>query len=328
MHCSLLLNNECRIFLIFKIELEQVVDSLETMRIFIAVVEQRGFSKAAAVKGLPKATVSTAIQRLETRLNTQLLHRTTRQVALTTDGEVFYQRCLDLVSEADDMYGMFLQKTNISGKIRVGLPLRLASMFLFPKLSEFLSSHPDIDVEVSTTDRYADIVSEGIDCVIRVGTLADSNLIAKPLGELHLITCASPDYIEQYGMPTSLYDLQQHYLVSYSPTLNTKNDTWEYMVGSKVREVSLSSRVTVDNTEAYLQACLNGFGLIQVPFASVHHLLSSGQLVRVMAEFNTEPMPVSLLYAQRQNVPRRVRVFMEWLSDNIDVYLKELQAAF
>lgn len=291
------------------------MNTLEAMGIFIRVTEMASFTQAASSLGLPKASVSGAVKQLENLLGTQLLHRTTRKVQLTQDGLSFYERGKDLLADMDELQSMFQHgDAEISGRLRVDMSGGVAKNIVIPQLASFLEAHPHIELELSSTDRRVDVVREGFDCVLRVGTLADSSLVARPVGRFRLVNCASPAYLKRYGTPKSLDDLARHRLVSYVPLLGARSGGWEYMEGKESRNLEMACALTVNNAESYQAACLAGLGLIQAPEAGVRHLIKEGKLREVLPQFQATPMPVTLLYANRRHLPSRVRVFMEWLA--------------
>ena len=184
------------------------MDKIHAMQLFIRVADLESFSRAAETLALPKGSVSRQIQALENRLGTQLLHRTTRRVSLTQDGMVYYERAKDLLANLDELDGMFQHDpSSISGRLRVDMPVGVARNLVIPKLPAFLQHYPGIELELSSSDRLVDVIREGFDCVVRVGTLKDSGLIARPLGKLSVINCASPDYLTRFGYPETLGDL-------------------------------------------------------------------------------------------------------------------------
>ena len=203
------------------------MNDLDAMRIFARVAELASFTRAAEDLGLPKASVSTAVQRLETHLGTRLLHRTTRRVELTQDGQLFYDRGRELLSDMDELQSMFRRSAeSLRGRLRVDMPTGTARNFIIPRLPEFLDAHPHLEIELSSTDRRVDPVREGFDCVLRVGTLGDSNLIARPLGAHRIVNCASPAYLQRYGTPRTLDDLAAHRLIHYVTTFGAKPPAW------------------------------------------------------------------------------------------------------
>lgn len=297
------------------------MNRIEAMRIFARVAELASFTKAADSLGLPKASTSTAVQQLEAQLGTQLLHRTTRRVQLTQDGQRFYERCKDVLADLDELGTMFQQAPQaLSGRVRVDTNSGVAK-HVIEHLPQFLREHPGIQVELSCSDRRVDVVAEGFDCVVRVGTLTDSSLIMRPLGQYRIVNCASPAYLAEHGVPQTLEDLAHHRLIHYVSVLGQRPPGFEYMEGSECRYVPMQGVLTVNSVEAYASGCAAGLGITQTPRAGVAHLLRSGGLVEVLPQYEAEPMPVSLLYAQRRNLSVRVQVFMEWLTNMLAPYL-------
>lgn len=291
------------------------MNQIEAMQVFVRVAELASFTQAANSLGLPKASISTAVQQLESWLGTQLLHRTTRKVQITPDGEAFYQRCVDVLADMDELQSLFQQTpATLTGRLRVDMPAGIATRLVLPRLPEFLAAHPQLQIELSSTDRKVDLVREGFDCVIRIGAQPDSSLMTKALGQLRQINCASPAYLAQYGTPQSLADLSQHRLIHYQTTLGAKLTGWEYFDGQNTQCITMAGSTSVNHSESYHAACLAGLGLIQSPEIGVRDLITSGQLIEVLAEYRPEPRPMSLLYAQRRHLSKRVQVFIAWLS--------------
>uniref|UniRef100_UPI003F802E5F LysR family transcriptional regulator n=1 Tax=Xanthomonas sp. 0924 TaxID=2835534 RepID=UPI003F802E5F len=301
---------------------DQSMDTLESLRAFLRVAELGSFTRAAETLGMPKASVSTAVQRLEASLGTQLLHRTTRRVQLTGDGTAFYQRSRDLLDDMDELQSMFQrERSQLRGRLRVDMSSGIARNFVIPALPTFLAQHPQLEVEISGTDRRVDVVREGFDCVLRVGTLEDTNLVARPLGVFRIINCASADYLARRGTPQRLDDLVHHDLVHYVPTLGQRSSGFEYRDGPAYQLLPMRGPVTVNNGDAYLAAALAGLGIIQAPASPLRPHLDSGALIELLAAIAPEPMPVTLLYAQRRHLPQRVRAFMDWVAEVMAPYL-------
>jgi DNA-binding transcriptional LysR family regulator len=223
------------------------MNRLEAMQIFVRVAELAGFTRAADSLGLPKASVSTAVQQLETSLGARLLHRTTRKVQLTQDGRVFYERCKDLLADMDELQTMFQQgEQALRGRLRVDMSSGVARNFVVPRLPQFLQAHPQIELELSSTDRRVDLVREGFDCVLRVGALGDVNLIARPLGRFRIANCASPAYLRAHGTPQTLEDLAEHQLIHYVPTLGSRSLGFEYPDGAGYSYLPMAGALTVN----------------------------------------------------------------------------------
>lgn len=300
------------------------MDRFETMKVYIRVSELASFSKAAESLGLPKATVSTAVQQLEAHLGTRLLHRTTRQVQMTQDGQMYFERCKDLLSDMEELESLFKKDArSISGRLRVDMPQGVAKNIVLPQLGKFLKQYPGIEVELSSTDRRVDLIAEGFDCVIRVGNLVDSGLIARSLGKLAIINCVSPAYIKEFGEPKTVADLEKHYLVHYSTALGAKPEGFEYFDGDSFRSVQMKGRITVNNSDAYTAACLAGFGIVQVPAIGMKNNLENKAIIQVLPNLKAEAMPVSIIYPHRRNISKRVQVFMDWIAEIMKDYVSK-----
>ncbi len=190
-----------------------------------------------------------------------------------------------------------------------------------PRLPTFLHQYPGLELELSSSDRLVDLIREGFDCVVRVGTLKDSGLIARPLGKLTQINCASPQYLARFGYPESLEDLASHAVVHYAVNLGTRAQGFEVATDNGTQWVKTGGMLTVNSTETYHAACLAGLGIIQVPRVGVRDALRAGTLVEVLPQYRAEPLPVSLLYPHRRNLSRRVHLFMEWLTGVMKDYV-------
>jgi DNA-binding transcriptional LysR family regulator len=298
------------------------LNPLDSMQVFMRVAEQASFTRAAESLGLLKATVSQSVQHLENSLGTRLLHRTTRKVQMTLDGQLYYERCKELLADVESVQTMFQRSSEtLRGRLRVDMPSRLARSYVIPALPEFLRVHPQLEFELSTTDRLVDPIQEGFDCVLRVGTPRDPQLIARPVGQLQFINVASADYLRRRGTPRTLEDLSHHDLIHYVPVLGSRSEGFEYPVEGGFRQLPMSGGIVVNSSDAYHAACLAGLGLIQAPVIGLREELASGVMVEVLPQFRPEPMPVSLLYAHRRNLPKRVRVFMDWVAETLQPVL-------
>lgn len=300
------------------------MNQLEAMRIFVRVAEQSSFTRAADSLGLRKSSVSHAVQTLENALGARLLHRTTRRVQLTQDGQAYYERARELLTEFEELETLFQRSAEaLRGRLRVDMPSAMARKHVLPHLPAFLAAHPHLDLELSSTDRYVDVVREGFDCVVRAGTLGDNRLVARRLGAYRVVNCASPGYLAQHGVPHTLEDLAHHQLIHYVSTLGTRSPGFEYPDGSEYRTLSMPGVLTVNSADAYEHACLVGLGIIQAPAPGVREHLQSGALVQILPQYPAEPMPVSILYAHRRNLPRRVAAFMDWIALTMQAHLAE-----
>jgi DNA-binding transcriptional LysR family regulator len=300
------------------------MDKVYAMQLFTRVAELESFTRAAESLGLPKGSVSRQIQALENHLGTQLLHRTTRRVQLTQDGMVYYERAKDLLINLDELDGLFLHDpSTLSGRLRVDMPVAVAKNVVIPRLPAFVQQYPGIEIELSSSDRLVDVIREGFDCVVRVGTLKDSGLIARPLGKLSVINCASPDYLARFGYPETLEDLSGHAVVHYAVNLGTRPQGFELYRDNATQWIKTGGILTVNSTETYHAACLAGLGIIQAPRIGVREALRSRKLVEILPQYRAQPMPVSLIYPHRRNLSRRVHLFMEWLTDVMKAYVDQ-----
>lgn len=289
------------------------MDRFDTFRIFARVAESASFTKAADGLRLPRSTVSTAVQELEARIGARLLNRTTRSVSLTEDGKAFYERCMSLLGDLDEAETLFRQSTAPSGKLRIDVPGRIGRLIIAPALPDFFERYPDVEIEMGVADRPVDLVQEGVDCVIRVGTLSDSGLIARHISNLDVITCASPSYIARHGAPNRPSELGKHWAIGYASPASGRIEPWECMQDGRPQAITMRSRVTVSNAEAYIACCIAGLGLIQIPAYDVRDLVAQGHLRRVLARYHAAPMPISVLYPHRRQLSRRLQAFVDWV---------------
>ncbi|MDN6858993.1 LysR family transcriptional regulator [Pseudomonas sp. CAN2814] len=301
------------------------MERIEQYRIFIQVAELGSFIQASRVLKLPRATVSAAVQQLESGVGTRLLHRTTRRVSLTADGLQLLERARQLLQEYDEVDQLFqTHPQQVSGRLDVDVPSRIARRLLIPALPEFLRQYPRLQLGLGSTDRLIDPVGEGVDCVIRFGRLSNSSLVVRPLGQVLLVNCASPAYLAEYGHPQRPEELHNgHLCIGYTPLPGGQALPWEYTAEGREQSCQLPSRVIVNNVESYIASCCAGLGLIQVPLFDVQHLLDAGALVEVLAEHRPAPMPVSLLYPSRRQRSRRLAVFLDWFTAQIGPYLAQ-----
>lgn len=301
------------------------MDKLEQYRVFLQIAEMGSFIKAANALELPRASVSAALQQLESQLGVRLLHRTTRNVRLTPDGSQLLERIRELLALAEDIEQSTQGTSNqVSGRLKIDVPSRIARRLIAPALPPLLRRHPHLQLLLSSTDRAIDLVKEGVDCVLRVGTLSDSSLAARPLGNLALINCASPAYLREHGEPQQADDLEgNHWMIGYASPTSGREMPWEYVdENGEQCELRPASRVIVNNAENYIACCLAGLGLIQIPRFDVQHLLASGELVEVMPQQRAAAMPIALLYPHRRQRSRRLAVLIEWLEQLMAPHLE------
>ncbi|WP_321886989.1 LysR family transcriptional regulator [Paraburkholderia bannensis] len=296
------------------------MDRIDLFRVFVRVVVCANFTRAADTLGMPRSSVSAAIQELENRVGTRLLNRTTRKVTTTQDGAALYDRCLRLIADVEETENLFRSAdVSSAGTLRVDMPSRIGRLIVTPALPAFLDAYPQIDVEINATDRPVDLIEERIDCALRVGTLNESELIARPIGTLALINVASPAYLARHGTPRDPDDLAYHTPIGYASPASGRLAPWEWVDGDRTRTLAIKGRVTVNNAEAYIACCLTGLGLIQIPAYDVEAHIRAGELVEVLPGYRAPPMPVTLLYLHRQYLSRRFQVFADWFVELVRI---------
>ncbi|SDG76674.1 DNA-binding transcriptional regulator, LysR family [Vibrio xiamenensis] len=294
------------------------MDKIETMKRFVAVAQTGSFTSASEQLNVPKSAISTSVSRLEDHLNTRLLHRSTRRVSLTEAGERYYPQCLALLTELEGLETQFQgESAALSGVLKLDMPSRFFSTLVAPHLTDWFARYPDTQIRLLGADYRIDPIKEQVDCVIRAGKLQDSEMIARPLGEMTMLNCVSPSYIERFGTPLTLAHLSEHYVVDYAPSLRQPQLGFEYYADGQTHYVKTRSFISVSTTDAYLSACLNGLGIIQLPASGVEQQIRSGELIEVLSDYRCESMPIAALYPSRRQQPKRLSEFLNWLSSII-----------
>lgn len=287
------------------------MDRLDAMRLFTRVVDRRSFTQAAHDLDLPRSTATQVIQQLEERLGVRLLQRTTRTVRPTLDGEAYYRRCLAILDDIEDAEGAFLGAAP-RGMLRIEVQGTIARHFVLPGLPEFLERNPGIEIAMSESDRWVDVIREGVDCVLRYGALPDSDLIARRVTMLERITCAAPAYLERFGVPQTPEQLAAHRAVSLRAITTGAITPFEFLGTEGLYKVEVASPLSITGTESFRDAVLLGLGLAQMPVFHIARDLAEGRLVRVMADRKLPSAPVSILYPRSRQLSPRVRLFIDW----------------
>lgn len=294
------------------------MDRIDVMRLFVRIVERRSFAQAARDLQVPRPTATHAIQALEADLGVRLLERTTRTVRPTLDGLLYHERCVRLLADLDETESVF-RNAEPRGPLRVDLQGTLARFFVLPALPEFIARYPHIALSLSEGDRMVDLITEGVDCVLRAGTLQDSSLVGRRIATFPQATLASPAYLERFGSPASFEDLEGHRMVGYLASATGQPYPLEFDVDGREQEISLPHDLIVRGAEIYTAAGVAGLGLIQVPRYRVRDQVAAGMLVSVLDDCPPPPMEVSILYPQSRHLSSRVRVFIDWLAETFRV---------
>lgn len=292
------------------------MDKFQAMHVFTRIVETNSFSRASDSLEIPRGSVTRIIKELEAFLNVRLLNRTTRSLNLTSEGAAFYERCVRILAEVDEAESELAPHSRPPrGKLRVDMSGSIGKLLIVPALTDFHERYPDISITMGFGDRLVDLVQEGVDCVLRIGALEDSSLVARRIGQYHLVTAASPDYINRYGYPTSIEDLQEHFAVNYFSSRTGRMVNMNFHVDGSPLNVRLQSRLAANDGDAHLQCGLKGLGLIQVPRILAMPYLQRGELVEVLKEWSPEPLPISAVYPQSRHLSPQVRAFVDWVAE-------------
>ena len=290
------------------------MNKIQSYQVFKEVAEKLSFTKAAESLNLTRASVSLLIQGLEDELKTKLLHRTTRKVSLTPEGHAFLDKCIQILHDIDEAQSMFKHTPDgVKGKIRIGVSEAFAKNTLIPLLPKFLKEYPDIELELSTSDHFISLETENIDCTIRTGKIIEKGVVEETIGQVTCINCVSKSYIKDFGIPTSLDELDQHKLIQYVQNFSDKNKGFEYYDGKKIHLIKMPISIHVNSTISYKEACLAGLGIAQIPYIGVHKEIKKGELIEVLAQYKCEEFPLKIIYKENRLMNERLRVFIQWL---------------
>lgn len=288
------------------------MDLLDDMRIFVSAVEAMSFTGAAAKLGLSKQFVSRRISALEQSLGVRLLLRTTRRLAVTDLGQIYYaraRRILDDVEAAN--LAVSSQGERPRGNLRVSAPMSFGTMFLGSVIPSFLATYPDVTIELELNDRTVDIIGEGYDVAVRIGALADSSLIARAVAPMRMVTCASPRYLDAHGTPQTPEALREHALLPYG---HSQRVSWTYARDGHPVEIPVSGRLRVNNGELARDAAVEDLGLTFLPVFIVAPALLGGRLVTVLDDFAPPPTAIHVVYPQHRQASLVIRAFSEFLA--------------
>ncbi|MGR3341916.1 MAG: LysR family transcriptional regulator [Paracoccaceae bacterium] len=288
-------------------------DIFDGMFLFYKIVEQQGLSAAARVLGHTPSHVSKELARLEARLGTRLLNRTTRRISLTESGQAYYENSHRIVEDTRAVeYRLNALGDRPYGELRMSVPVIFAHGCFNAWLPEFLERYPDITLNIDISERRADMVSEGIDLLVRIGKLAPSELIARELFQTEGVTIASPAYLAKNGTPKHPNELQDHELIDFS--FGGPQQDWTY--SAPVLEpivVSVRSRVRCNDAQTEKSLVLAGCGITRLPKLACQGELASGALVTILTEFKSPPAAVNVIYASRTNLAAKIRAMIDFL---------------
>lgn len=294
------------------------MDKFSAMQAYVRVVEAGTFTKAADTLGLPKPTVTRLIQTLETHLQTKLLNRTTRRVTVTADGAAYYDRALRILSEMDELESsMSRAKANPRGRLRIDVGASVGQMLLIPALPDFHVRYPDIQIDLGVSDRPVDLVGENVDCVLRGGEITDQSLVARRIGEFHLILAATPDYLKRHGTPKHPNELEdgQHHVVNFFSHRTGRPYPFSFTKGGERIELTARHIVSVNDSSASLAAGLAGLGVVRTTTFQAQPHFASGALVPLLLDWCADSIPIHVVYPPNRHLSTKLRVFVDWAAE-------------
>ncbi|ARU59178.1 LysR family transcriptional regulator [Oleiphilus messinensis] len=291
------------------------MDSFGAYPVFVTVIEMGGFSPAAIKLGISKSAVSKRITQLEEHLGVKLLHRTTRKLSLTEAGEYFYHHARIASQAAQDAEDAVAQlQGDPQGRLRISIPMSFGRMYIAPIVPEFLRRYPKISLELVLDDKFTDLIGDGFDLAVRLGDLKDSSLVAKKLTYLRNILCASPEYLSANGIPVRLEDLKQHNCLAFSYSQDVRE--WYFSKNNVTRAIEISGNYQVNNSEALREAMIQGVGIGRLPSFVANPEIKAGRLVSLFDEYEMPGKSMYAVYSQRQFLPAKVRVFINFMAEN------------
>lgn len=290
------------------------MDRFKEMQAFAAVADAGSFVRAAEALQVSKTAVSRLIGDLEARLGVRLLHRTTRRLSLTAEGEVFHARCKALTADVEEAEAEVTARAGEAvGQLRLNVPVSFGLMHLAPLWPAFLQQHPKVTLDVTLADRIIDLVDEGYDLAVRIAQLPASSLVSRKIASTRLVLCASPDYLRRHGEPSHPADIARHTVFTY--TLLATGDTWNFEGPDGPVEVKVTPRLRSNNGDTCCAAALQHQGIVLQPSFMVSHHLRAGTLVEVLPQYRSLELGVYAVYASRRHVTPKVRVVIDFLVD-------------
>ena len=288
------------------------MDKFQEMQTFVGVIDAGSFVGASAALQLSKPAVSRYVAELESRLGVRLLHRTTRKLSLTPEGEVFYARCRELLGGVDEAEAEITSRSGeASGLLRVNVPFSFGLLHLAPLWVEFMAQHPKVTLDVTLADRVVDLVEEGFDLAVRIARLPNSSLVSRTLTSTRMVLCASPAYLHARGQPTHPSELASHDVLAYS--LFSMGEQWEFTGPEGVVSVKVTPRMRTNSGDTCRVAALRNQGMVLQPSFMVGPDLLAGTLVEVMPAWRSIEMGVYAVYPSRKFVSPKVRLMIEFL---------------
>jgi DNA-binding transcriptional LysR family regulator len=293
------------------------MDRFQEMRVFAAVVDAGSFVGAADVLNVSKAAVSRTVSELEGRLGVRLLHRTTRRLSLTADGDVFVARCRELLAGVEEAEAEITQRSGEAvGLLKVSAPVSFGVLRLGPLWGDFLAAHPRIELEITLSDRFIDLVDEGFDLAVRIARLEDSSLVSRRLSSTRMVLCASPRYLKAHGKPRHPSQLADHTVLAYN--LLAVGDTWQFDGPDDTVSVKVHPRMRTNSGDTCRAVALADRGIVLQPSFMVDDDLRAGTLVELMPEYRSHELGVYAVYPSRKHLLPKVRLLIDYLAGALE----------
>jgi len=294
---------------------ESTMQDLRTLSIFVRVAERRSFVRAAADLGITQSGVSNAISRLEDQLGVRLLARTTRRVSLTDDGAAFFERCRQSLAELEEAE-LVLKETRIkpTGRLRIDMPVSFGRLKVVPLLGPFQAQYPDLQLVVSFTDRYVDLVEEGIDVSVRFGVLQDSSLMARRLTQTQFRVVGAPSYLAEHGRPKTPDDLARHNCLAFTLRDSRLARDWRFARDGAESTLAPQGNMSFSDGAALCDAACAGYGLAQIHGYYIDNAVTAGKLEPVLEKFRPAIDPIWLVYPQTRHLSPKVRAFIDFMT--------------
>lgn len=291
------------------------MQDLRTLAIFVKVAERRSFVRAAAELGITQSGVSNAISRLEQQVGTRLLARTTRRVSLTEHGAAYFERCRQALAELEEAE-LVLKDSQLepSGNLRIDMPVSFGRLKIVPLLGPFQAKYPHVKLRVTFTDRYIDLIEEGVDVCMRLGPLHDSSLIARRLGGTAFKVVASPRYFAKFAKPKRLEDLADHNCLAFTFRETRLARAWRFMQEGVEKSLTPKGNMSFSDGAAVCDAACAGYGLAQLQDYFADSAIAQGKLVSVLDRFKPNIEPIWLVYPQTRHLTPTVRAFVDFLA--------------
>lgn len=291
------------------------MDKFRAMQVFVVATDAGSFAAAASVLDLSPQMVARYIEHLEQHLQVRLLNRTTRRQQLTEFGRAYYARCVSVLADVDAADALALEThAQPMGALKISAPQNFGAQSLMPVINQFLAQHPRVEIDLDLTDRYVDLIAEGVEAAFRIGTpgVADStSLVVRPLRPYQLLVCASPAYLQAHGTPLHPGELASHACLGYVFTDRVMDKEWVFTRHTKAFPVQVGSRLRVNSAEAQLKAAIAGFGIVMAALDLLAPALASGQLVRVLPNYEGPSKPMSLIYPADRQRTAKLRHFID-----------------